>query len=254
MTRTDTSDWLLLRGLCRESRHWGDFPQQLAGLPGIEKVTCIDLPGNGQLCRQRTPVRIEELVHQLHCQYRPRQPIYILGLSLGGMIAYHWMQTWPEDIRGIVMINSSLPPVNTIYKRLRFSAIPALLKALLSSGYKRESIIYNLSCESQQAREQHLSLWQLYQLEYPIRFNNVIRQLLLASHCRALDAPPKRPVLLISGARDKLVNPQCSAQLAQRWHMPHLRHTEAGHDLPHDQAKWLIHQIEQWLSETRLEA
>ena len=40
------SNWVFLRGLTRESAHWGDFPQRFAAaLPGA-RVHLIDLAGN----------------------------------------------------------------------------------------------------------------------------------------------------------------------------------------------------------------
>ena len=41
-------DWVLLRGLTREARHWGGFPERLGAALGVE-VHCLDLPGNGHL-------------------------------------------------------------------------------------------------------------------------------------------------------------------------------------------------------------
>ena len=41
------SDWVFMRGLTRESAHWGDFPARFeSALPGA-RVYLIDLPGNG---------------------------------------------------------------------------------------------------------------------------------------------------------------------------------------------------------------
>ena len=52
---------MLLRGLTRESRHWGDFPDLLRSLPGAPRVVTLDLPGNGRLNTQPSPLHIEEM-------------------------------------------------------------------------------------------------------------------------------------------------------------------------------------------------
>ena len=51
-------NWLLLRGLAREQRHWGRFPALLsAKLPG-DRVFCLDLPGTGTEHRRKSPASI----------------------------------------------------------------------------------------------------------------------------------------------------------------------------------------------------
>lgn len=42
-------------------------------------------------------------------------------------------------------------------------------------------------------------------------------------------------MLVLNALGDRLVDPDCSAQLAHRWQLPLVRHpTQAGHDLPLD--------------------
>ncbi|MDO6561771.1 alpha/beta hydrolase [Amphritea sp. 1_MG-2023] len=239
--------WLLLRGLCRESRHWGAFPEQMQKHLPNTQVSCIDLPGNGKRYRHPCPTSINELINDLHRRHRPEQPVYLLGLSLGGMIAYHWMQEYPDDLRGVVLLNSSLSLDSSLPLRLQPGAWPKLIRAMLSTGYSREKALFDLTCESPHAQQEILSFWQMYQLEYPLSFSNVRRQLQLAMQCGTQPYPPKKPVLLLSSENDKLVNPRCSEQLASAWRMPHRQHPKAGHDLPHDQPDWLIRQLQEWL-------
>ena len=50
------STWIFLRGLTRESGHWGTFTAQFEkAMPGCE-VVALDLPGNGSLCQDRKSV------------------------------------------------------------------------------------------------------------------------------------------------------------------------------------------------------
>ncbi|MNT87203.1 hypothetical protein D3C72_2275890 [compost metagenome] len=44
---------------------------------------------------------------------------------------------------------------------------------------------------------------------------------------------------MIACAADRLVDPVCSARIAQAWNAPLLTHYWAGHDLPHDDPQWL---------------
>ena len=51
-----TSTWILLRGLARESGHWGAFTAQFArAMPGCE-VLALDLPGNGYLYQHASQI------------------------------------------------------------------------------------------------------------------------------------------------------------------------------------------------------
>ena len=80
------STWILLRGLTRERRHWGTFPDELRReMPGIQ-VTSLDLPGNGYLNGMASPTNITDMV--AHCrselarQNAPR-PYLLLSISMG---------------------------------------------------------------------------------------------------------------------------------------------------------------------------
>ena len=48
-------------------------------------------------------------------------------------------------------------------------------------------------------------------------------------------------------ARDQLVDPACSAQLAAAWKADLEVHPEAGHDLPLDDGPWVVNQVRAWL-------
>lgn len=242
-----TQHWLLLRGLGRERRHWGRFLQQFSQAIPHAQLHCIDLPGNGREYRQRSLASIPEMVDWLRKQPRPQGPMYLLGLSLGGMLAWHWMQHWPEEVAAVVMVNSSLAPINSSRMRLMPRALPPLLQALLWGGTARERIVFELTCQCTLRREQTLRQWLKIQQMSPVRRGNVVRQLLAAGCYRAEDERPRRPLLLVNGAEDQLVNPGCSVQLAQRWRVPLKTHPQAGHDLPFDRGDWLAEQIQSWL-------
>ena len=51
--------WILLRGLIREHAHWYDFPERFSARLGEgHRLVCLDLPGNGDDYRQRSPTRV----------------------------------------------------------------------------------------------------------------------------------------------------------------------------------------------------
>ena len=48
-------NWLLLRGLARESGHWGDFVNQLQVAFPKATINTLDLAGTGQFHHQKSP-------------------------------------------------------------------------------------------------------------------------------------------------------------------------------------------------------
>jgi hypothetical protein len=58
---------------------------------------------------------------------------------------------------------------------------------------------------------------------------------------------PHDRVLLLRSLQDRLVNPVCSERMAEQWDWPVRTHPEAGHDLPLDDADWVIKQIQDWI-------
>ena len=244
--------WVLLRGLMREARHWGEFPAQFQTAIGAAQLVTLDFPGNGSLHAQDSMRSVEEMAdhcrHQLSQRgYRP--PYRVLALSLGAMVAVAWSQRYPDEIDNMVLINTSLAPYNPFYQRLRPSNYSALIMALFhGSTAQRENLILRLTSK-QSATAQAAALlqqWVDYAHACPISRANILRQLLAAICYRAARHPPRMPVLLLTGAQDQLVNPQCSLSIAQKWGCALALHPTAGHDLPLDDGSWVALKIKEF--------
>lgn len=241
--------WVLLRGLTRESGHWGDFPRQLAAaLPGA-RIVPLDLPGNGELHAQASPLRVEEMA--AGCRARLRTlgvagPCHLLAMSLGAMVAVAWAAAHAEEVAGCVLINTSLRGISPFHRRLRPASYPALLGALASFDSRgREAAILRLTSSSAPAAV--LEHWVALQREHRVSRANALRQLVAAARFRAPAVPPPVPMLVLSGAADALVDPRCSADLAARWRLPCAQHPSAGHDLPLDDGPWVAEQVRAWV-------
>ncbi|CAL94912.1 alpha/beta fold hydrolase [Azoarcus olearius] len=241
------STWVLLRGLTRESGHWGDFPAQLAArLPGA-RVVAVDLPGNGPLYRQRTPLRVEDIAAACRVQLLSRPveaPFHLLAMSLGGMVALAWAAARPAEVAGCVLLNTSVRGLSPLYRRLRPTSYPAVTAALLGTAAASEARILKLT--AQQPPPGTLDAWIALRQRHPVSRLNALRQLIAAARFR-LPQPPPVPMLVLSSAADALVDPRCSAELAARWQLPHLQHPTAGHDLALDAGPWVAEQVESWL-------
>jgi pimeloyl-ACP methyl ester carboxylesterase len=250
MSATDT--WVLLRGLTRESRHWGDFPDRLQeALPGSRVVT-LDLPGSGLLNEVRSPWRVDAIARHCRGQLAQRHiapPYNLFAMSLGGMVGLAWAASAPAEIARCVLINTSARGLNPFHQRLRPNAYLAIASLLLlgARGRGSEELILRLTSSRPEATRQVLADWIAYREDRPVSRRNALRQLLAAATYRAPLHPLAVPVLLLAGANDRLVDPRCSATLARAWDCELALHPAAGHDLPLDDAEWVVRRVRTWL-------
>ncbi|MFZ6641405.1 alpha/beta fold hydrolase [Undibacterium sp. TC4M20W] len=244
--------WVLLRGLMRESRHWGDFPARFQQTVGAERVLCLDFPGNGQLHAEHSLTTVAAMAEHCHRQLQVHgiaEPVQVLAVSLGAMVALAWADRYPDDLQRVVLINTSVAPHNPFYHRLRPANYPALIATMLfGSSEQRERLILRITSNLQTAEQAKaiIKRWTAYAQEKPISVGNILRQLLAAMRFRAPPYSGNVPLLLLAGKQDKLVNAACSSKLAGLWHCPLHMHPTAGHDLPLDDADWVIQQVVNW--------
>jgi pimeloyl-ACP methyl ester carboxylesterase len=242
--------WILLRGLMRDSRHWGAFPAMLEQTLGAAEVICIDLPGNGTRCRWPSPASISELVAA--CRSDPlllgrRDQFGIVAMSLGAMVATEWASQHPEEVGALVLINTSLRPFNPPWHRLRPQNYPAILRLLLRRAPDAEVERAVLAMTSRRCVDDSelLADWCRWRAAMPVSRSNVLRQLLAAARYRA---PQEATVstLLLASEGDGLVAADCSREIALQWRVPLAVHPDAGHDLPLDDPLWVLNQIRFW--------
>jgi pimeloyl-ACP methyl ester carboxylesterase len=245
--------WVLLRGLMRESRHWGDFPLLFQSAMCAQKVVTIDFPGNGRLHAQASATSVAAMVDYARLQlkqlgYAP--PYSVLALSLGAMVAVAWSELNPAELLEMVLINTSLAPYSPFYHRLRPANYFALIRTLLhDSVIQRERLILRLtSTQNPEQKQAVLKQWLTYAQEYPVLRANILRQLLAALCYRAELKAPLVPVLLLAAQQDQLVNVKCSLTLAEHWGCAIRLHPTAGHDLPLDEGLWVTQQVKDWLT------
>jgi pimeloyl-ACP methyl ester carboxylesterase len=245
--------WVLLRGLTRESRHWGMFPRSFAQTVGAAGVITLDLPGNGALHALRSPGSVEAMA--AHCRRELRQlgvatPVRVLAMSLGAMVATAWAVAAPDEIAAAVLINTSMRPFNPFFQRLRPANYTTLLRlALTRAGApeRERAVLAMTSRASARDDAELLREWVAYQRECPVTAANALRQLWAAARFRAPAANPFRRVLLLGSAADALVDVRCTQQLAQQWSCDVRLHPSAGHDLPLDDAAWVATQVRNWV-------
>lgn len=253
------STLVLLRGLMRETRHWGDFLPLLRDTFPRERVLAIDLPGNGRLYEEKSPTRVARMVERCREQLRELEaapPFHLIALSLGGMAAVHWAHAYPEEVAGCALLSTSMRPFSPFYKRLRPGNYAPALAMLLGRRDPRidERVILRLtSCQAEPKVPKILQAWIEYARECPVSRGNALRQLWAAARFTApTEVPAGGRVLLLAGAADRLVHPDCSAALSRAWNAPLALHPTAGHDLPLDDGDWVAGQLRGWLKQERV--
>ena len=238
--------WILLRGLTRESGHWGGFVAQFQAAQPASQVIALDLPGNGGLHRQRSPADVEAMVAHCRAALAQRQitgPVHILAMSLGAMVAVAWAVAYPQEVAAQVLLNTSLRPFSPFYQRLRPHNYALLLRLALLGGSAERWERSILRITSNGDHTEVLPRWIALRQQRPVSRANAVRQLLAAARYQAPTHPPPVPTLLLASAQDQLVSVACSRSLAQHWQCALQVHPTAGHDLPLDAGAWVVQQI-----------
>ena len=242
--------WILLRGLTRDSHHWGRFAREFERAIG-EPVQCLDLPGNGSRCRETSPTTIAGLLTDCRASLAARPcayPVRLLALSLGGMIATEWMLRHPAEVASAVLIGTSMRPLARWHQRMRPRALPVVGRLLLSphSADRSERSILRLTSRLRRRDDALLADWVGWRRQHPVSRANALRQLLAAQRYDLGAHAPAAPVLVLAGAGDDLVDPCCSRRIAEAWGCTGAIHPDAGHDLPLDDPQWTIERIVGW--------
>jgi len=248
MERTNVETWVLLRGLIRESGHWDGF-DKLLGDRYSASVRLIDLPGAGVRYKELCPFSVDKVIESFRDQLGPKTlKRFFMGLSLGGMVGIRWLQLYPKDFDGAVIINSSVRKFSSPLHRMKIKIILHGLRLMTKSSVeKREAFILEImSNQTQEKKAEVLKNWIQVQKERPVGLRNTCRQFLLAATHRMDDAAPKSPLLLLRAMGDQIVSPQCSMDIHQKWRSPIFSHPTSGHDLTLDDPEWTLEKISEW--------
>jgi pimeloyl-ACP methyl ester carboxylesterase len=185
------------------------------------------------------------------------------------MVAWEWMRSYPEDICGATLMNTSFADVSPFYQRLRWQSYRDFVALMMTRDlHNRESGILQLISNRRYIvrddvyaankwetgaalDEQIIQAWEKIQNERPISLKNSFHQIIAAASYRPGDIKPKQPVLLLNGLGDRLVSPNCSGAIHKKWNLELRRHPWAGHDLTLDDDAWVAIQLKDWVAQTK---
>ncbi|MBN8541280.1 MAG: alpha/beta hydrolase [Deltaproteobacteria bacterium] len=257
----------LIRGLARESRHWGDFVADLETAYSATgrkvRVETIDLPGCGRHSEMRSCTTVREtadfarekmkeiLAKEAQAGTEPAAHRRLVSISLGGMVGVSWMARYPHDFHSAVLINSSFRGLSKFTQRLRWDSwwrIPLIVGE--RSIVEREKKILDWVSNRTDRRQEVLDSWVQIQLTRPVSPLNLALQLTAASVFKAPVTSDENAVLpkllLLCSRQDRMVHPDCSQAIADLYKAPVIFHPTAGHDLPLDAGPWVATMISEW--------
>jgi len=246
--------WIFLRGLGREQGHWEDFPKFFESHVPSSHVTCLDLPGSGERHAETSPTNIRATLEQMRAG-APAGPKFLFAISLGGMVTVEWAKRYPEEIRGIVLVNSSLKTFSGVTRRLSWRAWPWLFTTLATAdaGAREKRILERTAPSVAITSERVRARVGLYDA-HPMSRGNLARQLWAAARYQPSVKAPTVPILVLYSERDGLVDPRCSEVIARTWKTAVHAHPTAGHDLPLEDPEWCCRAVKEWLSHHSLKA
>lgn len=243
--------FILLRGLAREAAHWLDFPEQLQHALGDNcQLHLVDFPGCGKYFTQPALTSVAAMTDHARAEIdvaaiaARKEAIYVLGISMGGMVALEWAQRFPAELRGLILINSSAGN-QPLWWRLRPAAWPRMIGALLTETRTREEKVLHLVSNNTPDYAQRLNQWLAIQQLRPITRATVVTMLRAAAQFRPQPSCAVSGLVLASDG-DRLVSACASQAIAQQFHWPIALHLSAGHDLPMDDPQWVANKIAQW--------
>lgn len=238
--------WIFLRGLGRNSGHWGDFLELFKQHFPNDKIDCLDLTGTGTENSRKSPLKIPDFVQDLRRRRNSTEPVSLLAISMGAMVASQWATEYPEEIKEMVLINTSSKDQSRFFERLRFQNYPTLLSMLLS--FKNSRYFERKILELTAANITDVDLVLKRHLDLPkTSALNWILHLQAASGFRFPVQKPKSKVLFLAAKKDNLVSWQCSEKLSELWRAPLKVHPQGAHDLPLVDPQWIIDQIKESL-------
>lgn len=245
-TGSKTNNWVFLRGLTRGNIHWGKFPEEFKKLNPDCDLVFLEIPGNGSLNNEETPITAKTVIDLLRarCKFTlENESFHVCGISLGGMIALKWAELYPEEIRSVTTINTSLNQFSPFYQRLEIFNYGKIIWGLFAcDASEQERIILKITSNHFAKAESYLESFVAFSKNHQVSKTNFVKQLLLANNIKIKNIA-SISLKVISSKKDRLVDSTCSDKIAKAFKGKQFIHPTAGHDLPLDEPIWLAEKL-----------
>lgn len=245
-------NWLMLRGLAREKRHFGDFPSTFERLMPGHRAFPMDLVGFGSRAGATVPLTLAEIVEELRARFLAERPSGgerwgIFAISLGGMVALEWAARHPNDFARVVVANTSAGNTSKVWERFLPAVWPKLPGLVLGDPLARERTILGITVNSKSPEEKAeiATRWHAWFEERRPSRRAFFRQILAAARS-TLPERIEPPLMVMTSKADRLVSWRCSERIAAKLGARLEVHDEAGHDLSLDAPEWICERIAAW--------
>lgn len=261
-----TTPLILLHGFGTSIGHWR---QNLAVLGEHHTVYALDMLGFGASEKASVTYKVDFWVEQIYDFWRMfiRQPVVLIGNSIGSLVAMSASATYPDMVQGLVMLSLPDPsleqeaipqflrPVVTLIKSIiasppvlktlfRLVRRPAMVRRWAGLAYANRDAVTDELVDILIGPAQDRGSAQA--------FCTILKAMTSEQFCPSVKAvlpTLKIPMLLISGQQDRMVPPSVFArQFAnQNSNLQLLSIDNAGH-CPHDECPEQVnHAILNWL-------
>jgi 3-oxoadipate enol-lactonase len=179
------------------------------------RVISVDLPGTGRSASAES-FTMESWVRDLGARVAGdiREPVLVLGHSMGTMLALHAWRMWPDLVRGLIFVGG-LPRVRPlVHDRLR-ERLDALADAEDLTGWGPKVSPANFSPVTMRQQPEVVALFERLFESQPIEQYRQSLRILLDSDVRGVAATIAVPVLAIAGADDQYAPPDAVAEFVR---------------------------------------
>lgn len=209
---------VLIQGLGLSSRFWFDVPERLARAGhGPYRVITLDNRGAGRSGRPRGLLHMRHLADDVRdvLDAAGADAAYVVGISLGGMIAQHVALEHPDRVRGLALLATMAGLPHGRLPGLRVMATLMRMPFGRASGGALASLLLP-PAELHRAR-QLFAHWPAAMRADPVELPTFLAQLgAVALHSTGRRLHKLRcPTVVITGAEDVLVPPGNSEVLAR---------------------------------------
>jgi pimeloyl-ACP methyl ester carboxylesterase len=245
----------LIRGLSRESGHWGEFLTFLQKEMPRAELRLLDLPGSGVHNKKRSPLSVSKIVDFLRKEnnLNTNDLNIVVASSLGGMVAMEWVSKYPDDFDGIVTMNSSFNEICSNSERVKSTIRPELFKAMFYTRLRnREKAILKINSNKIDHGNKVLNRWIDIQKKRRMTRWNIVSQAFAGIRYTPKQVALHIPLLMLGSKMDKMVCMECIEKSHKVFGGQLVWHETAGHCIPLDEPEWVTQEIHKWLQRTNL--